>query len=91
MDSEIVGGESGGDAETLIVCVAAKGEDAEGAAELGLTKVGRLGFGKSAELAGAALDDVAGHVIGHGGGGSTGAGREREDVEVGEGEVLDDG
>lgn len=60
---EVVRGEGGGDAEALVVRVTVEGEDAEGAAELGVAEQGGLGFAEGAELASAALDDVGGDLI----------------------------
>ncbi len=43
--------------------VGAEGEDAEGAADLGLAEGGGFGFAEGAEFAGAALDDGAGNFV----------------------------
>ena len=69
---------------------AAEGEDAEGAAELGLAEGGGFGFAEGAQFAGAALDDCAGDFVRKSGGFGAGAFGEGEDVEVGEGEALDE-
>src|SRR5437660_12455497 len=68
-----------------------KGEDAEGAADLGLTEGGGFGFPKGAEFAGTAFDDGARDFVRKRGGFGTRALRERENVEIGEGEALDEG
>ena len=44
--------------------VGPEGEDAKGAADLGLAEGGGFFFGEGAEFAGAALDDVAGDFVG---------------------------
>jgi hypothetical protein len=71
--------------------VAVEGKDAEGAALLGLAERGGLGFADGAELAGATLDDVAGDLLGGGGGFGARAGGIGEDVEVGEGLAFEEG
>src|SRR5437660_2892277 len=68
-----------------------KGEDAEGAADLGLTEGGGFGFPKGAEFAGTAFDDGARDFVRKRGGFGARALRERENVEIGEGEALDEG
>ena len=52
---EVVGGKGGGTARALIVCAGVEGEDAEGAALLGIAEGGGFGLAQGAELAGAAL------------------------------------
>src|SRR5229473_4244171 len=69
----------------------AEREDAEGAAELGLTKGGGFFFAEGTEFAGAALDYGTGDFVRKGGGFGAGAPGERENVEIGEGEALDKG
>src|SRR2546422_9067314 len=92
-DSQIVAGEGGGGVagRNFGRIVAAEGENAEGAAELGLAEGGGFGFAEGAEFAGAALDDGAGDFVCESGGFGAGALRKRENVEIGEGEALDEG
>src|SRR2546422_2718134 len=52
---------------------------------------GGFGFAEGAEFAGAALHDGAGDFVCESGGFGAGAFGEREDVEIGEGEALDEG
>src|SRR2546423_4191242 len=68
-----------------------KGEDAEGAADLGLTEGGGFGFPKGAEFAGTALDDGARDFVRKRGGFGARALGERENVKIGEGERFDEG
>ncbi len=69
-DSQIVAGEGGGGVvgRNFGRIVAAEGENAEGAAELGLAEGGGFGFAEGAQFAGAALDDGAGDFVGKEGG-----------------------
>src|SRR5713226_5565781 len=69
----------------------AEGEDAQGAAELGLAEGGGFGFTEGAEFAGTGLDDGAGDFVNERSGLGAGALRERENVKIGEGEALDEG
>ena len=69
----------------------AEGEDAEGAAELGMAESGGFGFAEGAEFAGASLDGGAGEFVRKCGGFGAGALGKRENVEIGEGEVFDEG
>ncbi len=69
----------------------AKGEDAEGAAELGLAEGGGFAFAEGAEFAGTAFDGGARDFIWECGGLGAGAFGERENVEIGEGEAFDKG
>jgi hypothetical protein len=89
-DSQVVTGKRGG-ARTVISVARDQGEDAEGAAELGLAEGGGFGFAEGAEFAGAALDDGAGDFVRKGGGFGAGTLGKREDVEIGEGERFDEG
>lgn len=90
MHFEVIRRERWGDAGEAVVGGAMEGEDAENAAELGAAEGGGFGFGESAEFAGATLDERSGNLTGERRGGSAGAGGERENVEVGEGESLDE-
>ena len=69
----------------------AEGQDAEGAADLGMAEGGGFGFAEGAEFAGAALDGGAGNFVCERGGFGAGAPGEREDMEIGEGEAFDEG
>ena len=71
--------------------IAAEGEDAEGAAELGMTRGGGFFFAEGAEFASAAFDGGAGDVARKIGGFGAGAFRKRENVEIGEGAAFDEG
>src|SRR5229473_4668698 len=75
----------------MFALIRADGEDAEGAAELGLAEGGGFGFAEGAQLAGAALDDGAGDFVRKRGGFGAGALRKRENVKIGEGERFDEG
>ncbi len=57
---------------------------------MGSAEGGGFGFAEGAEFAGAALDDAAGDYVRKRGGFGAGALRERKNVEVGEGEALDE-
>src|SRR5207245_11383752 len=89
-DFHIIAGEGWSRGRIRIV-VGAEGEDAEGAAELGVAEGGGFGFAEGAEFAGAALDDGAGDFVCESGGFGAGALRKRENVELGEGEAFDEG
>src|SRR6267378_716448 len=65
-------------------------QDAEGAADLGLAEGGGFGFAEGAEFAGATLDGGAGEFVRKCGGFGAGALGKRENVEIGEGEALDE-
>jgi len=69
----------------------AEGEDAKGAADLGMAEGGGFGFAEGAEFAGAAFDGGAGDFVCERGGFGAGALGKREDMEIGEGEALDEG
>jgi len=71
-DSQVVTGQRGG-VRTGISVAGDQGEDAEGAAELGLAEGGGFGFAEGAEFAGAALDDGAGDFVRKRGGFGAGA------------------
>ena len=71
--------------------ILAEGEDAEGAADLGLAERGGFGFAERAEFAGATLDDGAGDFVRKSGGFGAGAFGKRKDVEIGEGQARDEG
>jgi hypothetical protein len=64
---------------------------AEGTPELGEAKGGGFGVAEGAELAGTGFDDVREDLIGQRGSGSAGARGEREDMQIGEGVLLDEG
>src|SRR5260370_15706175 len=68
-----------------------EGEDAKGAADLGMAEGAGFGFAEGAELAGAAFDGGAGDFVCERGGFGARALGKREDVEIGEGEALDEG
>src|SRR2546427_11591013 len=92
-DSQIVAGEGGGGVagRNFGRIVAAEGENAEGAAELGLAEGGGFGFAEGAEFAGAALDRGAGDFACERGGFGAGTLGKRENVQIGEGKRLDKG
>jgi len=75
----------------MFALIGAEGEDAEGAAELGLAEGRGFGFAEGAQFAGAALDDGAGDFVRKSGGFGAGAFGKRKDVEIGEGQALDEG
>src|SRR5260370_18808671 len=68
-----------------------EGEDAKGAADLGMAEGGGFGFAEGAEFAGAAFDGGAGDFVCERGGFGAGALGKREDMVIGEGEALDEG
>ena len=74
-DSQIVAGEGGGGVagRNFGRIVAAEGENAEGAAELGLAEGGGFDFAEGAQFAGAALDDGWGDFVRKSGGFGAGA------------------
>ena len=57
---------------------------------MGSAEGGGFGFAEGAEFAGAALDDAAGDFVRKRGGFGAGALRERKNVEIGEGQALDE-
>src|SRR5207245_3638545 len=87
---QVIGGE-GRSRSSIRIVAGAEGEDAEGAAELGLAESGGFGFAEGAEFAGAALDGGAGDFVRKSGGFGAGALRKRENVKIGEGEAFDEG
>src|SRR5216684_146318 len=92
-DSQIVAGEGGGSVlgKNFGRIVATESENTEGAAELGLAEGGSFGFAEGAQLAGAALDDGWGDFVRKSGGFGAGAFGKGEDVEVSEGQALNEG
>src|SRR5882724_11724099 len=89
-DSQIVAGE-GRRCARIRILIRAESEDAEGAADLGLAEGSGFGFAEGAEFAGAALDDGWGDFVRKSGGFGAGALGKGEDVEIGEGQTLDEG
>src|SRR6266852_1161624 len=75
----------------MFALVRAESEDAEGAADLGLAEGGGFEFAEGAQFAGSALDDGAGDFVRKSGGFGAGAFGEGKDVEIGEGQALDEG
>ena len=89
-DSQVVTGKCGG-VRTVISVARDQGEDAEGAAELGLAEGSGFGFAEGAEFAGAAFDGGAGNIVRKRGGFRSGALGKRKNVEIGEGQAFDEG
>ena len=92
-DSQIVAGEGGGSVlgKNFGRIVATESENTEGAAELGLAEGGGFGFAEGAQFAGTALDDSWGDFVRKSGGFGAGAFGKGEDVEVSEGQALNEG
>ena len=87
---EVVGGEGGSPGRVLRFFGVVEGENAMSAVELGLAKCSGFGFAEGPEFAGAAMDDFAPDLGTEGGGFCAGAGRVRENVEVGKWERVDE-
>src|ERR1700740_2036081 len=89
-DLQIIAGE-GRSRARIGMAAGTEGEDAKGATELGTAEGGGFGFAESTKVAGAAFDGGAGDFVGKGGGFGAGALGKGEDMEIGEGEALDEG
>src|SRR5882762_10104297 len=90
VESEVIGRDRWS-STWMFAFIGAEGEDAKSTADLGAAKGDGFGFAEGAQFAGAALRDAAGDFVGKSGGFGAGAFGKGEDVEVGEGQALDEG